>query len=86
MKLPLGSLYVCNIGSVNELVPSDMKSLPDPLLAYICLNSSPPGQNGCHFAEDIYICIFVNDKFCILMKISPKFVLKGPINNKQALV
>ena len=29
---------------------------------------------------------FVNEKFCILIKISLKLVLKGLINNKQALV
>ena len=28
-------------------------------------NSSPPGQNGCHFADNIFRCIFVNEKFCI---------------------
>ena len=31
-------------------------------------------------------CIFVNEKFCILIKISLKFVPKGPIDNNQALV
>ena len=37
------------------------------------INSSPPGQNGRHFAEDIFRCIFKNEKFCILIKISLKF-------------
>ena len=50
------------------------------------LNSSPPGQNGRHFGDDIFRCIFVNEKFCILIKISLKFVLKGPIEYKWALV
>ena len=45
-----------------------------------------PGQNGRHFADDISRCIFVNEKFCILIKISLKFVPKGPINNNPALV
>ena len=26
-----------------------------------CLNSSPPGQNGCHFADDTLKCIFLNE-------------------------
>ena len=30
-------------------------------------NSSPPEQNGRHFTDDIFICIFVNEKFCILI-------------------
>ena len=31
------------------------------------INSSPPGQNGRHFTNDIFGCIFVNEKFCILI-------------------
>ena len=50
------------------------------------LNPSPPGQNGRDFAEDIFRCIFVNEKFCILIKISLKFVPKDPIGNNLALV
>ena len=48
------------------------------------LNSSPPGQNGCHFADDLLKCIFVNEKFYILIK--KKFVLKSPVDNNAALV
>ena len=36
-------------------------------------NACPPGQNG-QFAVGVLRCIFLNDKFCILNKISPKFV------------
>ena len=50
------------------------------------LNESPPGQNGRYFADDILKCIFMNKKFCILIKISLKFVPKGPIDNTPALV
>ena len=50
------------------------------------INSSPHGQNGRRFADDIFRCIFMNEKFCILIKISLKFVPKGPIDNKPALV
>ena len=49
-------------------------------------NSSPPGQNGSHFENDIFTCIFVNEKFCILIETSSKFVPKGPIDNNPALV
>ena len=38
------------------------------------------------FADDIFKCIFVNEKFCILIKISLKFVPKSLIDNKAALV
>ena len=32
------------------------------------------------------LCIFVNEKFCIFIKISQKFVPKGPIDNNPASV
>ena len=50
------------------------------------INSSPPRQNGSHFTDDISSCIFVNEKFDIWIKISLKFVPKGPIDNNPALV
>ena len=50
------------------------------------VNSFSPVQNGRHFADDIFRCIFVNETFCILIKISLKFVPKGPIGNGLALV
>ena len=49
-------------------------------------NSSARGQNGRHFAKDILRCIFMNEKFCILIEISLKSDPKGPIDNNLALV
>ena len=43
-------------------------------------------RNGHHFTDDNFKCIFMNEKFCISIQISLKFVPKGPINNKTALV
>ena len=37
-------------------------------------------------ADDIFKCIFLNEKIQILIKISLKFVPKGLIDNIQALV
>ena len=48
--------------------------------------SSAPGQNGGHFAYNIFRGIFVNEDFCILIKISLKFVHKGPIDNNPGSV
>ena len=50
------------------------------------LTHLPPGQNGRLFAEDIFRCIFENEKFYILINISLKFVPKGPIDNNPVLV
>ena len=41
-----------------------------------------PRQNGCHFADDI----FLNENVWIPIKISLKFVPEGPINNIPALI
>ena len=49
-------------------------------------NSSPPGQNGCHFADDVFKSILVNEKFCISIQISLKFAPKDPIDNNPSLV
>ena len=34
-----------------------------------------------HFATDIFKCIFMNEDVSILIKISLRYVPKGPINN-----
>ena len=47
--------------------------------------SSHPVRNRSHFADDIFKCIFVNEKFRILIKISLRFVPRGPIDNNPAL-
>ena len=49
-------------------------------------NSSMPWQNDRHYADGIFKCTFLNNKFCILIRISLKFVPKGPIDNKCAFV
>ena len=51
-----------------------------------CFNSLRPRQHGRHFADDIFKCIFLDEDVWIPIKISLKFVPKGPINNILALV
>ena len=55
-------------------------------LQLFILISSPPSQNGHHFPNDIFKCIFMNEKICIFLQSSLKFVPKGPIDNNPALV
>ena len=50
------------------------------------INSSSIEQNGRHFADDIFKCIFMNEKLRILIKISLKFVPKCLIDNKPMFV
>ena len=49
-------------------------------------NTLRPRQDGRHFADDIFKCIFVNENVCISINISLKFIPKGPIDNIPALV
>ena len=49
-------------------------------------NTLRPRQNGHHFADDIFKSIFLNENVLISIKISLKFIPKGPINNIPALV
>ena len=50
------------------------------------LNTLRSGQNGRCFTDDTFKRIFLNETFRISIKISLKFVPKGPINNNPALV
>ena len=50
------------------------------------VNILRPRQNGWHFPNNIFKRIFLNENVWISIKISLKFVPKGPINNIPALV
>ena len=50
------------------------------------INTLRPRQDGHHFADDSFTCIFFNENCCILIKFSLKYVCKGPIDNNRALV
>ena len=63
------------------------------VLCYIVLllqdyrfNTLRPRQNGRHFADDIFKCIFLNENVWIPIKFSLKFDPKGPINYIPAFV
>ena len=63
-----------------SLSPNDIITRPQ------CVNTLRPRQNGRHFADDIFKCIFLNENVWIPIKISLKFVPQGPINKIPALV
>ena len=50
------------------------------------VNTLRPRQDGRQFPDDILKCIFLNENVWITIKISLKFVPKGPINNTPAMV
>ena len=50
------------------------------------LNTLRLRQDGHHFADNIFTCIFFNENCCILIKILLKCVCSAPIDNNPALV
>ena len=56
------------------------------ILSLGTVNTLRPRQDGRHFPDDIFKSIFMNENVWISIKISLKFVPKGPINNIPALV
>ena len=50
------------------------------------INALRPRQNECHFADDIFKCILLNENVWIPIKISMMFVPEGLIYNIPALV
>ena len=50
------------------------------------INTLRPRQDGRHFPDDIFKCIFLNENVWILIKISLKFVPEVRNNNIPALV
>ena len=50
------------------------------------INTLRPRQNGRHFPDNIFKCIFWNENVWILIKISLKFVFKGPVSYIPSLV
>ena len=49
------------------------------------INTSRPRQTDLHLADDIFNCIFLNENVWTSLKISLKFVPKGPIDNMLTL-
>ena len=65
-----GSLHRCVVHFTNVLL----------------INTLRPRKIWRHFANDIFICIFLNGTVWIPIEIALKFVSKGPLNNIPALV
>ena len=93
LKVPLNF----KIGSGNGLFSHGTKPSPQQLVTYYpwdpqvftwgqSLNTLTARQNGCHFADNIFKCIFLNENAWISIKISLKYVPKGPINNIPSLL
>ena len=73
-----------------EFAPLTVGSLVPCVAAWVFsrqdINTLRPDQNGRHFPDDIFKCIFLNENVWISINITLKFVPSGPINNIPALV
>ena len=52
---------------------------------HFTFNTLRPRQNGRRFPDDIFKCIFIDENIWVSIKVSLKFVPKGPINNIPAI-
>ena len=59
---------------------------PSNLIAVQSINTSRPGQHSGQFAHSIIEFIFLYENCCILILITLKYVPKGSIDNKPALI
>ena len=71
--------------SVKSINYMSVSKLRDILFGPPCINTLRPRQNGHRFADDTFKRILLNENVRISIKISLKFVPKGPINNIPAL-
>ena len=83
------SMPMC-IGTARTLTNVILNFLTSPVILHhwkmLGVNSLRPRQNRRHFADNDFKCNFLSENVWIPIKISLKFVPKGPINNIPALV
>ena len=72
--------------SDSNIIPTTPTLASYTVLHISILNTLRLRQNGRHFPDGIFKCIFLNENVEISIKISLKFVCKGPISNIPALV
>ena len=84
----LNPIWIRLVGRSQLSNPSDL-----PCSWYLGLMGGPtqfntlkPRQNGCHLPDAIFKYILLNQNVWISIKISLKFVPKGPVNNIPALI
>ena len=49
-------------------------------------NTLRPRQDGCHFTDAIFTCIFFNENGCILIRFSLKYVRKGSVSAEPMMI
>ena len=88
--------YTSIMGAVNSMATGKSRAIilmlsfsnviPLWISALVLLKINGMCSWGHHSADNIFKCIFIYEKFCILTEISLKVLSKGQIDNKSALV
>ena len=85
LELPCLVMLVYQFDSAS-MYPFNTPTTPIATLTETSFNSLRPRQNGRHFPDDIFKCIFFNENVWNSLKISWKFVPNNWINYIPALV
>ena len=85
-KHNLWNIYVFLCHKLNRFLDYSRSNSTADVFKGIFFNTLRPRRNEQHFADDIFKRIFFHENVWISIKISLKFVPKGPINNYPALV
>ena len=86
-EAPIITWWLCANKLAEYVVMTFHRSQDSPVWSMFCtFDTLRLRQNGCHFPDDIFKCIFLNENIYISITISLKFVPKGPIDNIPALV
>ena len=89
MLFPGVQLMISHHFSGDDLAPNRWQPFLESIIHFIdiyispTLNSSLPGQNGRHFAKDIFRCIFVNEKFLFQLKFQWSLFLRVQLTITQ---
>ena len=87
----IGPLYQHDLIAISVCIINNIQYVILDVITHTCIissvafNTMRPRQSGRHFADDIFKRIFFNENVWISIKISLKFVPKGPINKIPAL-
>ena len=85
-RISFGHYFVANLSSKFRMYFFNVKHCIDNISGMVGpINTLRPRQDGRHFADDIFTCIFFNEN-CWILKFSLKYVHRGPIDNNPALV
>ena len=70
----------------SDWIPGRGYASSDALWISVFVDTLRPKQNSLHFPYDIFKCIYLNENVWISIRISLRYVPKGPFNNIPALV